>query len=146
MDSLTIIGSSWADITGKTSSTANITQITTDQYSLGPGFRATHWPQAGYILAGGSSVSIDLTFLGSAVGGYGSILRVWSTGGFQDIILSGTMSNPPVATLTVNNGKGGSWVSDVTGSSLDAVDNSTVISVAVDFGSLYPGNSTTYSK
>jgi hypothetical protein len=145
--SLNITGSSYTDPTSPSSPAANITQIgTTDQYSLGAGFNATDWPQVGYVLAGGSSISFDLTFRGDTIRNYGSVVTIWSTGGLpQSIILAGTMASAPIATLTVNNGSD-SWVPDVTGSSFDPVDNSTVIYVGVDFGEVYPGNTTTYSK
>lgn len=145
---LTITGSSWADPRVPTSVDVNITQIgSTGQYGVGPAFNATDWPQTGYVIRGGSSISIPLSFNAASVGTYGSIITIWSTGGSpQTVILSGTMSNAPIAVLTVNNGEGGAWQPSITGTTQDPSDGSIITQVGVNFGNLYPGNSSIISK
>jgi iron transport multicopper oxidase len=105
--SLTITGSAWADLTADAPANINITQIgSTDQYTLGSAFNATDWPQPGYVIVGGGSVSVTLNFGADTVGTFGSLVTIWSTGASsQNVILSGTMSNAPVAVLTVDNGE-----------------------------------------
>jgi iron transport multicopper oxidase len=146
--SLTITGSAWSDLQSNTPAYTNITQIgTTGQYALGPAFNATNWPQPGYVIAGGASISVTLNFVANTVGTYGSLITIWSTGASsQNVILTGTMSNAPMAVLTVDNGEGGAWQPDITGTTQDPSDGSTITEVGVDFGNLYPGNSTIYSK
>lgn len=146
--SLTITGSAWTDLQSKTPAHINITKIgTTGQYTLGSAFNATNWPQPGYVIAGGASISVTLNFKANAVGTYGSLVTIWSTGASsQNVILSGTMSNAPVAVLTVNNGEGGAWQPDITGTSRDPSDGSLITQVGVNLGNLYPGNSNIYSK
>jgi iron transport multicopper oxidase len=146
--SLTITGSSWSNPHVVNSPNTNITQIgSTGQYTVGPAFNATNWPQTGYVIPGGSSVSVGLNFRGSSVGTFGSVITIWSTGGnSQSIVLAGTMSTAPVAALTVNNGPGGAFQSSVTGTTKDPADGSTIIQVGVNFGNVSPGQSSTYSK
>lgn len=146
--SLTITGSAWADLTADIPAHINITQIgNTNRYALGSAFNATDWPQPGYVIAGGASISVTLNFGSNTVGTYGSLVTIWSTGASsQNVILSGTMSNAPVAVLTVDNGEGGAWQPDVVSITPDISDSSTTTLVGVDFGNLYPGNSSIYSK
>jgi iron transport multicopper oxidase len=146
--SLTITGSSWKDLNAAAPTNVNITQIgSTSQYTVGPAFNATNWPQNGYVIPGGSSISVTLNFKAATVGTYGSMVTIWSTGGSsQNVILAGTISNAPVAVLTVNNGEGGAWQPSVTGTYQDPSDGSYVTQVGVNFGNLYPGNSSTLRK
>lgn len=146
--SLTIIGSSWVNANDNNANSFNVTQIgSTGQYTVGNAFNATNWPQPGFVIQGGASISISLTFRGNNVGTFGSLITIYSTGGrSQNILLAGTMSTSPVAALTVNNGPGGAFQPSVTGTTKDATDGSTITQVGVDFGNVSPGQSSTFSK
>lgn len=104
----------------------NVTQ-TNGTWDLGSGFTTTTLPPVGTILAGGSAVTIQSTFTPvTGTGSYYSLLQVWSTGGEVNIILEGSASTAPIATLQIGTKEGG-WLPSGT--------------LLMDFGAVTPGSS-----
>ncbi|KAM0794890.1 WSC domain-containing protein [Usnea florida] len=94
---------------------------------LGYGFFASDLPVVGTVIASGAQISVGSTFNPvNGTGSYLSYFNIWSTGGFQSIILEGSASTAPIANFSISNGEGG-WLPQS--------------NLLMDFGDVSPGTS-----
>ncbi len=59
---------------------------------LGPNFTSKNIPAVGSTVQPGQSLSVSIIFYATATGAYSSIFQIWSTGGTQYVLLSGSAS------------------------------------------------------
>ncbi|KAI9774328.1 MAG: hypothetical protein M1840_004222 [Geoglossum simile] len=123
LGNLTITGLAFRDSEDGSAPLQNVTEVTPGVFHVGNGFTAHLLPQPGSSIPPGISVSVSLNFAAPNLGDYFSVLTVYSNGGIQSILFSGTISNAPKAVLEISNGEGG-W--------LQQTD--------VDFGNHKPGD------
>ena len=95
--------------------------------SLGVGFTSPNLPPVGTVLQAGSSVSVDSDFDPvNGVGQYSSYLFVYSDGGTQYTVLTGSASTAPIANFSISSGEGGGWLP--------------ASNLLMDFGDVAPGS------
>ncbi|CZS96609.1 related to beta-1,3 exoglucanase precursor [Rhynchosporium agropyri] len=100
--SLTVLGTAWSnEIVGNVQWT-NITNGV-----LGNGFTSAQFPKTGDIVASGGSLTVAVKYLASVTGTYHSFIEIWTTGGAEYIIISGSASTSPLANISVSTLEGG---------------------------------------
>jgi len=81
---------------------------TKDTVPAGVGFNVTGIPVRGTVLKSGKSITATAQFLATKGGGnYQSVFKVWSNGGSQSTLFTGSASKVPIAKLEVS--KEGGW-------------------------------------
>ncbi|KAI9892350.1 MAG: hypothetical protein M1814_001551 [Vezdaea aestivalis] len=125
LGNLTITGLAYFDTNGGDDDDGvqlkNVTAGTNGTFVVGTGFTAQLLPETGDVIPAGGSVSVGLVFKTPNLGQYGSVLRIYSNGGTQQVLFSGAISDAPEALLEISTSEGG-WVqtSDVDFGSLAA--------------------------
>ncbi|KAH0537068.1 hypothetical protein FGG08_006109 [Glutinoglossum americanum] len=106
LQTLTIGGYAYAadldppvDFTNVTT-TGNITTI-------GPEFTSSDLPAVGSTIPPGGSVTVPINFKTNTVGNYHNILMLWSDGGDQDVLMTGSASTAPIANISTETLEGG---------------------------------------
>src|SRR5947207_15356995 len=107
LGNLSITGLAFSDSEDDSAPLQNVTEVSPGMFHIGNGFTAQLLPKVGDIVVAGGSISVGLTFAAPDLGDYFSVLTVYSNGGTQSVLFSGTISNAPKAVLEISNGEGG---------------------------------------
>ncbi|KAH0556915.1 hypothetical protein GP486_005298 [Trichoglossum hirsutum] len=83
-----------------TTNSGNITLI-------GSEFKSSDLPAVGSIIPPSGSVTVPINFKTNVVGTYHNILSVWSDGGDQNVLMTGSASTSPIANISVETFEGG---------------------------------------
>lgn len=74
---------------------------------IGPNFTSSDLPAVGSKVQPGTSITVSALFRANEVGQHSNIFRVWSDGGNQYILMSGSAVTVPIATLSIETAEGG---------------------------------------
>ncbi|CAG8961012.1 hypothetical protein HYFRA_00002552 [Hymenoscyphus fraxineus] len=104
-ETLTFLGLAWTKSVDSEDGPVKYTNITNG--NLGSGFSSTSLPIVGQTLTTGQSLTIPLKFLATVTGAYSTFLQIWSTGGTEYILLTGSASTAAIANISVSTVEGG---------------------------------------
>lgn len=104
---LTFTGLAWSPTKLDSPVYTNATQNPDGSMKIGDNFSSTSLPKAGDTLTPGQSLTVPLNFKASTVGSFGSILQIWTDGGNDALLLSGSASTVPIANISVSTIEGG---------------------------------------
>lgn len=101
---LTFSGSAWTFSVDSGDGPIQFTNITDGD--LGSGFSSSSLPQKGSVLQTNEAVTIPIKFLANQTGSYSTFLYYWTTGGEGYVLLTGSASTAPIATISISNLEG----------------------------------------
>ncbi|KAI9812256.1 MAG: hypothetical protein M1826_002927 [Phylliscum demangeonii] len=76
-------------------------------YDIGASFTSTNLPPLSGQINSGQSVTVPINFKASAIGSLHTVFRVWSDGGSQSVLITGSATTAPIANFSVSTNEGG---------------------------------------
>ncbi len=92
-----------------TSGEVNYTNTTTSNGKtvMGDGFTSSGLPAVKSTISAGQSLTVPINFNSAQVGNYQSLFNVWTNGGHKVVLLTGSATTAPIASLAVETAEGG---------------------------------------
>ncbi|KAK5663734.1 hypothetical protein OQA88_4165 [Cercophora sp. LCS_1] len=103
---LEILGVAWRLGTDPSTPHNNVTLEGT-RTVFGEGFEAEGFPEVGDFFDAGQGLTVPIFFNATEEGTYSVTIRIWSTGGVDEVILSASAGSPPIASIAVTKDEGG---------------------------------------
>lgn len=102
---LIILGYAYAGTSGETNYTN--TTISNGKTVMGDGFTSSGLPAFQSTISAGQSLTVPVNFNTAQVGNYQSLFHVWTNGGHKFVLLTGSATTAPIASLAVETAEGG---------------------------------------